>query len=226
MGSALKRRHNAPIVKDVYGGVIDILMVEKNIPKAIEYVHMRLQELVDGKVPMDKLIISKSLRSFYKNPQSIAHKVLADRIGEREPGNKPTSGDRVPFVYIVNPNKKALQGEKIETPTFIRDNNLQIDYSFYITNQIMKPLLQLFGLVLEDVWTMQNKSSKIAKFRKELATVRTTIEDNKKYEDKIAKMKDKEVKALIFDKYLRETNNAKEGNQSVMNFFGKVNQHK
>jgi ABC-type lipoprotein release transport system permease subunit len=29
-------------------------------------------------------------------------------------------------------------------------------------------------------------------------------DDNKKYEDKLAKMKDKEVKALIFDKYLRE----------------------
>ena len=226
MGIVLKRRDNAPIVKDVYGGIIDILMKERNIKKAIEYVDNCLQELVDGTVPIEKLIITKSLRSEYKNPQQIAHKVLADRIGAREPGNKPTSGDRVPFVYIVNPNKKALQGEKIETPTFIRDNNLQIDYSFYITNQIMKPLLQLFGLVLEDVWTMQNKSSKIAKFRKELATVRTTIEDNKKYEDKIAKMKDKEVKALIFDKYLRETNNTKEGNQSVMNFFGKVNQAK
>ena len=34
-----------------------------------------------------------------------------------------------------------------------------------------------------------------------------------------AKLKDKEVKLLIFDKYLRETNNAKEGNQSVANFF-------
>jgi predicted SnoaL-like aldol condensation-catalyzing enzyme len=34
-------------------------------------------------------------------------------------------------------------------------------------------------------------------------------------------MKDKEVKTLIFDKYLRETNNIKEGNQSVAKFFTK-----
>ena len=222
MGIVLKRRDNAPIVKDVYGGVIDILMKERDIKKALEYVDSCLQELVDGTVSIDKLIITKSLRSFYKNPQQIAHKVLADRIAAREPGNKPTSGDRIPFAYIVNPNKKALQGEKIETPTFIKDNNLQLDYSFYITNQIMKPLLQLFGLVLDDIWTMQNKSSKIAKFKKEIAEVRNTIEDNKKCEDKLAKLRDKEVKALIFDKYLRETNNAKEGNQSVMNFFSKV----
>jgi DNA polymerase elongation subunit (family B) len=222
MGIVLKRRDNAPIVKDVYGGVIDILMKERDIKKALDYVDNSLQELVDSTVPIEKLIITKSLRSFYKNPHQIAHKVLADRIAAREPGNKPTSGDRIPFVYIVNPNKKALQGEKIETPTFIKDNNLQLDYSFYITNQIMKPLLQLFGLVLNDIWTMQNKSAKISKFKKEIETVRHTIEDNKKYEEKLAKLRDKEVKALIFDKYLRETNNAKEGNQSVMNFFGKV----
>jgi DNA polymerase elongation subunit (family B) len=221
MGIVLKRRDNAPIVKDVYGGVIDILMKECNVQKAIEYVNRCLQEMVDGRVAMDKLIITKSLRSFYKNPHQIAHKVLADRIAAREPGNKPTSGDRIPFAYIVQPNKKALQGEKIETPTFIKEKGLLLDYSFYITNQIMKPLLQLFGLVLEDIWRMQNKGAKISKFRREIAELRREQEDNKKFEDKLAKMKDKEVKTLIFDKYLRETNNAKEGNQSVAKFFTK-----
>ena len=83
----------------------------------------------------------------------------------------------------------------------------------------MKPLLQLFGLVLEDIWKMQNKSSKISKFRKEITDLRKEYDDYKKFEDKLAKMRDKEVKALIFDKYLRETNNAKDGNQSVAKFF-------
>jgi len=225
MGIVLKRRDNAPIVKDVYGGVIDILMKERDIKKALDYVDKCLQELVDGTVPIEKLIITKSLRSFYKNPQQIAHKVLADRIGAREPGNKPTSGDRVPFVYIVNSNKKALQGEKIETPTFIRENKLQIDYSFYITNQIMKPLLQLFGLVLEDIWMSQKppRRAKVTNLRKEIDSLKKEFgDDYKKCEEKIAKVKNKEVKALIFDKYLRETNNIREGNQSVTNFFSKV----
>ena len=221
MGIVLKRRDNAPIVKDVYGGVIDILMKDCDIQKAMNYVYKCLQELVDGNVPIDKLIITKSLRSFYKNPQQIAHKVLADRIAAREPGNNPTAGDRIPFAYIIHSNKKALQGEKIETPTFIRDNNIKLDYSFYITNQIMKPLLQLFGLVLDEIWMSQKppRRAKITAFKKEIETVVKANEDYKKREEKIAKLKDKEVKLLIFDKYLRETNNAKEGNQSVANFF-------
>jgi DNA polymerase elongation subunit (family B) len=219
MGIVLKRRDNAPIVKDVYGGVIDILMKDRDVKKAMEYVNKCLQDLVDGNVPMEKLIITKSLNSHYKNPHQIAHKVLADRIARRDPGNKPTSGDRIPFVYIVNNNKTALQGEKIETPSYIIENNVQIDYSFYITNQIMKPLLQLFSLVLENIWKMQNKTLKIEKFKRELEQVKKTIEDPKKLEDKIEKLRNKEVQILIFDKYLRETNNSKEKNQSMTNFF-------
>jgi DNA polymerase elongation subunit (family B) len=221
MGICLKRRDNAPIVKDTYGGTIDILMKEQNIQKAIDYVQKILQDLVDGNVPIEKLIITKSLNSFYKNPQQIAHKVLSNRIAQRDPGNKPSSGDRIPFVYIVNSCKKALQGDKIETPDYIKEKHLKIDYSFYITNQIMKPLLQLFSLVLNDIWKMQNKASKIKKFQKDLESCKNTIEDQDKLEDKINKMKEKEVKILIFDKYLRETNNVKEGNTSLTKYFDK-----
>ena len=85
----------------------------------------------------------------------------------------------------------------------------------------MKPLLQLFGLVIEDIWKMQNKTAKISKFKKEIEMIRHNMEEeeDKKIEDKINKLKDKEVKALLFDKYLRETNNSKEGNQSLTRFF-------
>jgi DNA polymerase elongation subunit (family B) len=229
MGIVLKRRDNAPIVKDVYGGVIDILMKEKNIQKAIDYVNKCLQDLVDGNVPIEKLIITKSLRSFYKNPQGVAHKVLADRISQRDPGNKPTSGDRIPFVYIITKEsvkgKKILQGDKIETPSYIKENNLKIDYSFYITNQIMKPLLQLFGLVLEDIWLSQKppRRAKVSNLKKEVENIKLSEEDEKKCEKKISKIKDKEVQALIFDKYLRDTNNAKAGNQNLNKFFTKTN---
>jgi DNA polymerase elongation subunit (family B) len=218
MGIVLKRRDNAPIVKDIYGGIIDILMKQQNIKQAIEFLKSCLQNIVDEKYPIEKLIITKSLRSGYKNPNSIAHKVLADRITARDPGNKPKPGDRIPFVYINTTNKKALQGEKIETPSFINENKLKIDYSFYITNQIMKPVQQLFALVLEKIWEMQNKLPKIHKFKKEVEILRKTMDEDKLY-DKIEQLKNKEVKILLFDEYLRETNNDKEGNQSLTKFF-------
>ena len=221
MGICLKRRDNAPVVKDIYGGVIDILMKEQDIQKAMDFLKNSLQNMVDEKFPIDKLIITKSLRSGYKNPQAIAHKVLADRITARDPGNKVGPGDRIPFVYVHNSNKKALQGEKIETPSYIQEKNLKIDYSFYITNQIMKPVQQLFALVLEKMWKIQKKESKISNFRKEMEMVKKSFleEEKEKMENKIEQLRNKEVKVLLFDKYLRETNNEKEGNQSLTKFF-------
>jgi len=222
MGIVLKRRDNAPIVKDIYGGIIDILMKKQNIQEAIDFLKNCLQNIVEEKYPMDKLIITKSLRSGYKNPQSIAHKVLADRITARDPGNKPSSGDRIPFVYIASNNKKALQGEKIETPTFINENSLKIDYSFYITNQIMKPVQQVFALVLEKIWEMNKKIPKLKKFKKDVELLRKEyLNDTEKFQDKLETMRCKEIKSLLFDEYLRETNNEKAGVQSLTKYFTK-----
>ena len=170
---------------------------------------------------MDKLIITKSLRSGYKNPKSVAHKVLADRIATRDPGNKPCSGDRIPFVYINCLDAGALQGDKIETPQFIIENELKIDYSFYITNQIMKPVQQVFALVLEKIWIMQKKTAKLKKFHADVATLRRNALTDEAFEDKVEQLKNREIKTLLFDEYLRKTTNAKMGNQSLMNFFGK-----
>ena len=228
MGIVLKRRDNAPIVKDVYGGVIDILMKERNLQMAVNYVNSCMQQLINGTTTMEKLIITKSLRSFYKNPQEIAHKVLADRIGEREPGNKPSAGDRVSYVYFVNNKKpkageKILQGDKIETPTFIREKNLQIDYAHYITNQIMKPLSQLFGLVLEDLWMAQkpSKEYKIQPYREKINSIKNDIfiTDPKKIENKINKIREKEVQELIFNPHLIEIEHKKNKTQKITNFF-------
>jgi hypothetical protein len=140
----------------------------------------------------------------------------------RDAGNKPSSGDRIPFVYINNPDKKALQGEKIETPTYILENNLKIDYSFYITNQIMKPVQQVFALVLEKIWEMQKKTGKIKKFRSDMDILKKTISEDK-VQDKLEQMRNKEVKAMLFDEYLRITQNEKQNNQAVTKFFGKKN---
>ena len=216
MGIVLKRRDNAPIVKDVYGGIIDILMKENDIGKAVAFLRTSLQEIVDGKCPIEKLIITKSLRGHYKNPDQIAHKVLADRMGRRDPGNKPASGDRIPYAYIQVDSKIKKQGERIEHPAYIRDQKLKLDYSFYITNQIMKPVLQLFALVLE---RLPEFSRKRDRFLDTLETLRSTMDEDA-YVKKEASMRDKEAKAILFDPYLIQTNNARLGNRTIKSFFG------
>jgi DNA polymerase elongation subunit (family B) len=220
MGIVLKRRDNAPIVKDIYGGIIDILMKENDIEKAAEFLKTCLQNMVEEKYGMEKLVITKSLRSGYKNPNQIAHKVLADRIGRRDPGNKPSVGDRIPFVYIENPDKKALQGERIETPEYITANKVKINYAFYITNQIMKPIQQVFALVLEQMKDFKKKKGHtLRSWKTALITLQNEYPDPEKYKEKEDSLRNKEVKALLFDPYLRHTTNVKNGNSAISNFF-------
>ena len=218
MGIVLKRRDNAPIVKDIYGGIIDILMKEQDIDKAVAFLRSCLQMLMEEKYPIDKLIITKSLRSNYKNPKQIAHKVLADRIGKREPGNKPTSGDRIPFVYIVNNKRGSLQGERIETPMYIRENKLKIDYSFYITNQIMKPVRQLFALVLEDITDFNKKLFKVKAFNATLKKLQKEL-PIEQFEKKRDDIREKEIKTILFDEYLIKIQNVRNNNRTIECFF-------
>jgi DNA polymerase elongation subunit (family B) len=221
MGLSLKRRDSCDYLKDVYGGILNILMKEYNLSRAIEFLNTSLNNLVDGVVPMDKLTITKALRSDYKNPLQIGHKVLADRIGKRDPGNKPKPGDRMRFVFIVNNQPKALMGDKIETPEFIIENKIKIDYSHYITNQLMKPLQQLFGLALTEIWTIKGKSQAIRAYNKDLIELQKDYPDLEEYMKKKEKYCSTKVKALLFDNVLNKIYNEKHNIQTITNFFVK-----
>ena len=221
MGLVLKRRDNCDLVKDIYGGVLHHLMNGSNIQSAIDFLYDSLENLIQGKVSMDKLAITKALRGDYKNPLAIAHRVLADRIAQRDPGNKPKPGDRMKYLYFYNKSAK-LQGDKIETPEFIVENNLQIDYTHYITNQLMKPLQQLFGLAIEQIWEMQNKGSAIKTFRKDMeALKKETGDDLEAFMKKREKYTSAKVKALLFDKILTKVFNQQNGVRTMGEFFVK-----
>ena len=221
MGLSLKRRDSCDYLKDVYGGILNILMKQNDLQLAVDFLNKSLHDLIEGNVSMDKLAITKALRSGYKNPHQIGHKVLADRIGKRDPGNKPKPGDRMKFVFIVNDQPKALMGDKIETPEFIIENKIVLDYTHYITNQLMKPLQQLFGLALEPLWEMQNKKSAIKTYRKEMAALESEFPDIEIFMKKKEKYCSAKIKALLFDNVLNRIYNEKNRIQTITSFFKK-----
>jgi DNA polymerase elongation subunit (family B) len=151
MGIALKRRDNAPIVKDIFGGALDILMEERSLKNAQNFVKDMLVQVMQNKIPLEKFVITKQLRDDYKNPGQIAHRVLADRMEERDAGNAPQVGDRLAYVYVSNRKDEKKQGDKIEHIDFVKKRNLKPDVEFYITNQIQNPVAQLFALGIEQL---------------------------------------------------------------------------
>ena len=77
------------------------------------------------------------------------------------------------YVFIgdkLEKKKPILQGDRIEHIDYIKGKNLKLDYEFYITNQIMKPVTQIFNLLLEQM-SMFNKKTTIARYKKDLKIV-------------------------------------------------------
>ena len=203
MGIVLKRRDNAPILKHTYGGVMKKIMKEKNIQSAIDFVRLCCREILDGKYELNMFIISKTLRDYYKDPESIAHKVLANRMTERDPGNKPASNERIPYAYIKVKQKDGitlLQGDKIEHINYITENNLELDYYIYIKNQLLKPICQIFELVVEN---MDGFPYHKGHFTNLWNVYRDKYKgDIKKTDKKISELKQKVVAKLIFNEYM------------------------
>ena len=153
-GIVLIRRDNAPIVKEICGGIINRLIDLKNPQLARQYTIDCMNKMFNNEYNIKYFLTSKTLKmkTSYVDWTRIAHVVLADRMAQRDPGNCPQSGDRIEFAAVVLPttNKNTLQGDKIDTPQYIHDNKLIIDYEFYMTNQIMKPALNFLALVIPD----------------------------------------------------------------------------
>ncbi len=218
MGIVLKRRDNADIVKHVYGGIMNIIMKEKDIKKSIEFLKKELKELVKGKFPLEMLTITKSLKSYYKNPESIAHKVLADRIGEREPGNKPLPNDRLPYIYIQVEEKKGvklLQGDKVETPTFIKENNLKPNYLFYITNQIKKPVCQIYALIVDQLEGYNYDKDYLDRLYQSYLDKH----DVKKANEKLTNKKNELAGEILFGDIERDATNKKNNIKPITSYF-------
>jgi len=153
MGIVLKRRDNAPLLKMIYSGAIDFLMNRRDVAGAAEFVRQKVQDLVEGRIKLSQLTITKSLAAEYACSPP-AHKVLADRITARDPGNAPSSGERIGFVYVkaeTGQQASKLQGDRVETPAWIEEHGLKPDAEYYIEHQLMNPLAQLFGIMLEKI---------------------------------------------------------------------------
>jgi hypothetical protein len=219
MGIALKRRDNAPIVKTIFGGAMKMLLDKRDVDGAFKFVKDKCLELVDGKVSLGQLTVTKSLRADYANPQSIAHKVLADRIAQRDPGNAPAAGDRIGYVYIspkAGHEASKLQGDRIETPLYVKENSLVPDYKHYIDHQLQNPISQAFGLLLERIPGFS--PSMMAKCPPKPKTMDGSLEADKMLDSWLG-FRETVAAQLLFSECLKKFEGTSRKN-AIMNMFG------
>ena len=146
-GLQVVRRDSCPFVRETLKGLLGQVLESSDPRPVIDAAREAARALMQGQVPMEKLLMSKQLASAYKVP--MAHVAVRDKIRARAPGSEPQQGDRVPFVIVRGPGKMY---EKAEDPTWVREKNLAVDYHYYFTNQFKKPVQDLLEpLVSADV---------------------------------------------------------------------------
>ncbi len=109
-----------------------------------------ISELLQNKLDVSLLVITKALSKEgkdYANKQ--AHVELAERMKKRDPHTAPNIGDRVPYV-IVKAAKGAKAYEKAEDPLWVLENNIPLDYQYYLDNQLKKPLMRIFESLMDN----------------------------------------------------------------------------
>ncbi|KAG8977095.1 DNA-directed DNA polymerase delta, partial [Tulasnella sp. 427] len=140
------RRDNCRLVSTVIETCLHKMLIDRNAEAAIDYAQRTIAQLLQGKVDMSQLVITKALaKEDYSGKQ--AHVELAARMKERDAGSAPALGDRVAYV-IVQGSKDDKAYEKSEDPIYVLENNIPIDTKYYLENQLSKPLLRIFEPIM------------------------------------------------------------------------------
>eukprot|EP01123_Difflugia_compressa_P000220 TRINITY_DN10320_c0_g1_i1.p1 TRINITY_DN10320_c0_g1~~TRINITY_DN10320_c0_g1_i1.p1 ORF type:complete len:657 (+),score=86.55 TRINITY_DN10320_c0_g1_i1:269-1972(+) len=144
------RRDNCAMVRYLMDKLLMKILVECDVEGAIEFAKNMIRDLLQNKVDLSLLIITKSLtksQDKYAAPQ--AHTMLAERMRKRDPASAPHIGDRIPYV-IVRGDKEARTWEKAEDPIYVLEHGMAIDAQYYLENQLAKPLCRIFKSLLEN----------------------------------------------------------------------------
>ena len=148
-GLQVVRRDNMPFMRKVCKEVLDIILDSKNPEGAKKCAHKRAVELLDGRVPMDSLVLSQKLGDNYKS-DNLPHVAVRNKMREREPGSEPQSGDRVGYVLVKTNNLKHKAFEKAEDPKWVEKNKIPIDYWYYFANKFITPVCDLLEPLVDN----------------------------------------------------------------------------
>lgn len=143
-GLASVRRDSCPLVSIVMNKVLKKILIERNVEGALSFLHETIDDILQNRADISKLIISKTLAPNYTNPQP--HAVLAERMKKRD-GVGPNVGDRVDYVIIGGSDKLY---NRAEDPLYVLEQNLQIDSIYYLSNQLQNPIISIIAPIIGD----------------------------------------------------------------------------
>ena len=147
------RRDWCPLVSETMKEILDIILKEGDVPKAVSTLKAVQEKLKRNEIPLEKLTIIKGITKSIDNYEGmLPHIELARKIAERNPAERPKIGDRLGFVITKG---RDLLSKRAEDPEFIRKNNIAVDADYYIYSQLFPPIERIFdslGITKSDIF--------------------------------------------------------------------------
>ena len=141
------RRDNCPIVGSTMRKCSEYIFEKHDVEAAVQHAKDAIQSLYLNKVDMSQLLISKSLSQEAENyTVQQAHTVLASKIAKRDPGNAPGVGDRIPYVMVECASGRPT--DMAEDPLYAINHQVPLNITYYIENQLRKPLTRFFKHII------------------------------------------------------------------------------
>jgi len=142
------RRDNSPLVSNMINTCLQKLLIDRDPDGAVAYAKEVISDLLCNRIDISQLVITKELtKNDYTAKQ--AHVELSIKMKKRDPGNAPKLGDRIPYILITG-TKGSPAYQRAEDPIFVLENNIPIDFNYYLENQLSKPLVRIFSPILGD----------------------------------------------------------------------------
>jgi DNA polymerase elongation subunit (family B) len=150
-GTLLVKRDFCPIVKLIYGGVINIFFDGRKL-EIPDYLVDQYQKIFTRQYSNEKFIVSKSMSkgiNEYTSETVPAHVVLAQRMIAR--GQDVATGSRMRYIFTTEGRISDKQSEKIEDYDFFNDNRevIRLDYLYYLKSQF-KQVDDLIALIFSE----------------------------------------------------------------------------
>ncbi len=136
------RRDWCDLTSEVIENILETILKKEDIEEAVRYFKGITVDLIEGKVPIQKLVISKTMTKKAEGYAGIQpHAELVKKIKKRSPAECPGVGDRIGYVIIKG---TELLSKRAEDPSYIVEKKLPIDSKYYIENQLLPPLERIF----------------------------------------------------------------------------------
>ena len=127
------------LAKEVQATTAEIVLKTGNVDQAIEYVRRVIKELRERKIPIEKLIIWKTLsKKLDEYEHEAPHVVAAKRM--RDAGYEVSPGDKIGYVIVKGRGSISSRAY----PYFMVKPE-DIDVEYYIDRQIIPAALRILG---------------------------------------------------------------------------------